>query len=214
MIINKKEMIFRIQNTDTFSTPNVELEQYCINASCAVDIIFFAGFEFNDIKHRIIIDLGTGTGRLSIASSFFHPIYILSVDIDLSALLILKKNILNLQLEHLIFPICADVNNFEISKLHLPKNLKITSIMNPPFGVQKRTADRIFLKRAFTFSDVIYSIHLAHNEVHNFISSFIRKYNWKIDYVLPFKMVLEKTFEFHQYKKKKIDVNLYRFIKK
>ena len=86
--------------------------------------------------------------------------------------------------------------------------------MNPPFGVQKESADRIFLERAFSFSNVIYSIHLANKKVHNFISNFIRKYNWKIDYVLPFNMILEKTFEFHQLKKKKINVNLYRIIKK
>ncbi|MBA7706913.1 hypothetical protein ES703_115772 [subsurface metagenome] len=86
--------------------------------------------------------------------------------------------------------------------------------MNPPFGVKKRTADRIFLERAFAFSNIVYSIHLANKGVHNFISNFIRKYNWKIDYVLPFNMILERSFQFHEQKKKKINVNLYRFIEK
>jgi len=214
MPISKKEFIFRIQNTETFIDPKVELEQYSIDASCAVDIIFFAGFEFNDINQKIIVDLGAGTGRLSIASTFFKPAYVLSVDIDLSALFILKKNIKKLQLENIIFPICTDVKYFEISKFLLPKNSQITTIMNPPFGVKKRTADRIFLERAFAFSNIVYSIHLANKGVHNFISNFIRKYNWKIDYVLPFNMILERSFQFHEQKKKKINVNLYRFIKK
>lgn len=211
MAISKKEFIFRIQNTETFIDPKVELEQYSIDASCAVDIIFFAGFEFNDINQKIIVDLGAGTGRLSIATTFFKPAYVLSVDIDLSALFILKKNIKKLQLENIIFPICTDVKYFEISKFLLPQ---ITTIMNPPFGVKKRTADRIFLERAFAFSNIVYSIHLANKGVHNFISNFIRKYNWKIDYVLPFNMILERSFQFHEQKKKKINVNLYRFIKK
>ncbi len=189
------------------------MEQYCIDASCAVDIVFFAGFEFNDINQRIIIDLGTGTGRLSIASTYFKPTYVLSVDIDISALFILKSNVKKLQLEHMIFPICADVRYFEISKFLLPENLKITTIMNPPFGVKKRTIDRFFLERAFSFSDIIYSIHLANKKVHNFISNFIRKYKWEIDYVLPFNMILERTFQFHKQKKKKINVNVYRFTK-
>lgn len=211
MAISKKEFIFRIQNTETFIDPKVELEQYSIDASCAVDIIFFAGFEFNDINQKIIVDLGAGTGRLSIATTFFKPAYVLSVDIDLSALFILKKNIKKLQLENIIFPICTDVKYFEISKFLLPQ---ITTIMNPPFGVKKRTADRIFLERAFAFSNIVYSIHLANKGVHNFISNFIRKYNWKIDYVLPFNMILERSFQFHEQKKKKINVNLYRFIEK
>lgn len=214
MAISKKEFIFRIQNTETFIDPKVELEQYSIDASCAVDIIYIAGFEFNDINQKIIVDLGAGTGRLSIATTFFKPAYVLSVDIDLSALFILKKNIKKLQLENIIFPICTDVKYFEISKSLLPKNSQITTIMNPPFGVKKRTADRIFLERAFAFSNIVYSIHLANKGVHNFISNFIRKYNWKIDYVLPFNMILERSFQFHEQKKKKINVNLYRFIKK
>ncbi|MFX1338057.1 MAG: METTL5 family protein [Promethearchaeota archaeon] len=213
MAINKKEIVFRIQKTETFSNPKIELEQYSIDASCAVDIIFFAGFEFNDINQKLIIDLGTGTGRLSIASAFFHPIYVLSVDVDMNALSILKKNIKKLQLEDIIFPICSDVKYFELSKFLLPKNLKITTIMNPPFGVKKKSADRIFLERAFAISDIIYSIHLANKGVNNFISKFIRKFNWKIDYILPFNMILVKSFEFHKHKNKEINVNLYRFIK-
>lgn len=212
--INKKELIFEIESTETFTDPKIELEQYCIDASSAADIIFFAGFEYNDINQRFIVDLGAGTGRLSIASIFFKPIYVLSIDIDLSALFILKKNIKRLKLEECIFPICADVKNFKISKLLFPKNLKITTIMNPPFGVKKKTADRIFLECAFTFSDIIYSIHLANPRVHDFISNFIEKYNWKIDYFLPINMVLQRSFQFHKQKKKKIDVNLYRLIKK
>ena len=212
--INKKEIVFQIERTETFTDPKIQLEQYSINAACAVDIIFCAGFEFNDINNKFIVDLGTGTGRLSIASSFFNPIYILSVDIDFNALKILQKNIKKLKLEKKIFPMCADVKHFDISKIVLPRNLKITTIMNPPFGVQKKTADRKFLECAFLFSDIIYSIHLANEKVHNFISNFLRKNNWLIDYVFPFDMLLQKSFQFHKYKTKKIKVNLYRFIKK
>ena len=84
--------------------------------------------------------------------------------------------------------------------------------MNPPFGVQKRTADRIFLEKAFSFSDVIYSVHLASNKVDKFILSFIKKFNWTIDYKVPFRIILEKTFQFHKEKRKEVDVNIYRFI--
>ena len=212
--INKKEIIFQIERTETFVDPNIQLEQYSIDAACAVDIIFCAGFEFNDINQKLIVDLGAGTGRLSIASSFFTPIYVLSVDIDINALNILGQNLKKLNLENKIFPICADVRHFYISKIIFPKNLKITTIMNPPFGVQKKKADRKFLKCAFLFSDIIYSIHLANKKVHNFISYFVRENNWLIDYIFPFDMKLQKSFHFHKYKTKKIKVNLYRFIKK
>jgi len=85
--------------------------------------------------------------------------------------------------------------------------------MNPPFGVQKRKADRIFLDKALSFSSVIYSIHLANEKVNKFIHSYIKKYKWHIDYVFPFKLALEKTFYFHKRKTKMINVNIYRFKK-
>ncbi|MFX0018580.1 MAG: METTL5 family protein [Promethearchaeota archaeon] len=211
--IKKKEISSIIQNTAVFSSPKIELEQYCIDAISAVDIVFFAGFEFNDIRNHLIFDFGAGTGRLSIASSYFQPKYIISIDIDISAIQILKKNIKNLQLEYLIFPLCVDISRFEVSPMLLPKKEKITTIMNPPFGVQKNKADRNFLQKAFEFSNVVYSIHLANKKVHEFILSFIKDFHWHVDYYFPFKLKLEKSFEFHAQKTKEIDVNIYRFIK-
>jgi putative methylase len=214
MKFNKKQLISLIQNTETFTNPKIELEQYSIDANCAVDIIYYAGFEFNDINQAFVIDLGAGTGRLSLVSALFKAKYVLSVDIDMNALKILKRNILSLNLNHTVFPICADIENFEISKKKLPKNMRITTIMNPPFGVQIKFADRAFLGKAFYFSDVVYSIHQSNPKVHKFISNYIKRFNWKIDNVLPFTMVLERTFPFHTQKTKKINVLVYRFIKK
>jgi len=214
MKLSKKELISIIQKTESFINPKIELEQYCIDANCAVDIIYYAGFEYNDINNAFIIDLGTGTGRLSIASAFFNASYILSVDIDVCALEILRRNILSLGLNQVVFPVCADIEYFEISRRFLPLDMKVTTIMNPPFGVQKKFADRVFLGKSFDFSDVVYSIHLENPKVHKFISNYINQYNWKIDNVLPFTMVLERRFPFHTQKTKKINVRVYRFIKR
>ena len=207
-------MISIIQSTAPFSKPKVEFEQYCIDAVSAADIIYFAGFEFNDIGNNLIIDLGSGTGRLSIASAYLHAYQVIGIDFDWAAIKIFKQNINNLGLNHLINPICANVSNFEFSKKMLPDSLKITTIMNPPFGVQKKTADRAFLLKAFNFSDTIYTIHLHNEKVDEFLSKFISKNDWKINYTYSFKMKLEKTFPFHSQKKKDINVKIYRITKK
>jgi putative methylase len=212
--IRKKELISIIQNTKTYKNPKVKLEQYTIDALCAVDFVFFAGIEFNDIQNKLIFDLGAGTGRLSLTSAFLQPNYIISIDLDIQALLILMQNVKELQLEKLILPICCDVKYFPIKVQKLCKKYKITTIMNPPFGVQKAKADRSFLKCAMSFSDVIYSIHLANKKVQKFIENFIHKFGWKIDYILPYTMILEREFTFHTQKRKEIKVDIYRFIKK
>jgi predicted RNA methylase len=215
MKFSKKELIAVIQTTKSFNNPNIDLEQYSIDANCAVDIIYYAGFEYNDINpSTFIIDLGAGTGRLSIASALFKAAYVLSVDIDLNALKILKENVLSLELSHIVFPLCTDIRHLEISRKFLPNNMKITTIMNPPFGVQSKFADRPFLEKAFSFSDIVYSVHLANKKTRKFISNYAKKYNWKIDNLLPFYMVLERAFPFHTHKTREINVDVYRFIKK
>ena len=211
--IKKKNLISIIQTTASFSNPKIKLEQYCIDAISAVDIVYFAGFEFNDIHDNLIIDLGTGTGRLSLASSFFNPIKVIGIDLDWSAVQIFKKNILYLNLEHIIYPICMDVNHFSFNKDFFLDDLQVTTIMNPPFGVQRKRADRAFLMSAFTFSHVIYSIHLDHQDVFKFISKFVGKNGWAIDYSFPFQMRLERSFPFHSKKMKEINVRIYRIIK-
>ena len=120
MKINKKQLISLIQNTESFIKPKVELEQYCIDANSAIDIIYFAGFEYNDIRNKFVIDFGSGTGRLSIASALLNASAVLSVDIDVFALKTLKQNIYRLGLENVIFPLCCDVNSLEFSnnKIH------------------------------------------------------------------------------------------------
>ncbi|MBY9009435.1 MAG: methyltransferase [Candidatus Lokiarchaeota archaeon] len=207
-------MISLLQQTEGFSNPNIKLEQYCIDAKSAVDIVFFAGVEFNDIKNRLILDLGAGTGRLSIASAYLQANYVLSVDIDFCALKVLKRNINKYGLESVISPICSDINYLELFRNVNPEDFHITTIMNPPFGVQKKTADRFFLAKAFNISHVVYSIHLANPNVHQFILTYIKKYNWEIDYVFPYQLNLDKTYEFHKQKTKSINVNIYRFKRK
>jgi putative methylase len=211
--IKKKNLISIIQETASFSNPKIGLEQYCIDAISAVDIAYFAGFEFDDIHENLIIDLGTGTGRLSLASSFFNPIKVIGIDLDWSAIQIFKKNILQLKLQRIIYPICMDVSNLSFNTDLFRDNLQVTTIMNPPFGVQRKRADRAFLMSAFTYSKVIYSIHLDHQDVFKFISKFVEKNGWAIDYSFPFQMRLERSFPFHSKKMKEINVRIYRIIK-
>lgn len=210
----KRDLINVIQTLQPFHNPKVMLEQYTIDAVCAVDFIYFAGVEFNDIRGKIILDLGVGTGRLAIASTFLLPKCVFGIDIDKEVFLILEKNIQNHFQKQIIYPICCDIGDVPlILKDNYLENIQITTIMNPPFGVQKKYADRKFLKTAMEFSDVIYSIHLANESVNDFIKQFIKKFGWRIDYKFPYIMVLEGTFPFHKKDRKQIEVNMYRLVK-
>ncbi|MFO8019148.1 MAG: METTL5 family protein [Promethearchaeia archaeon] len=211
--MRKDELVSLIRSTEGYTNPKVQLEQYCIDAASAVNIVFFAGIEHDDIKSKVVLDLGTGTGRLSITSAFLRAQTIISVDIDPQAIKILRENMNNLNLSHIINPIITDIGCLEFSRNFI-EDYEITTIMNPPFGVQTRQADRIFLQKAFTFSDVIYSIHMAGKQVQRFLKEFSRNFGWIIDYTYPFLMTLEKSYLFHTKKTKKIQTQVYRFIQK
>jgi putative methylase len=210
--IKKKNLISLLENTETYLNPKVNLEQYTIDAVCAVDIVFFAGVEFNDIQNKIVCDLGAGTGRLSIASAYLGANYVFSIDIDGEALNVLLNNTKKSQVDHLISAICCHVDAIPLRIQDLYEVYEIITIMNPPFGVQTKGADRIFLKNAMAFSEVIYSIHLANTKVQNFIKAYVREFEWQIDYILPYRMILEQAFPFHTKKRKEIKVDVYRLI--
>ncbi|TXT64555.1 MAG: Ribosomal protein L11 methyltransferase [Promethearchaeota archaeon] len=214
MKLRKKDLISLIQNTEPFKNPKIALEQYTIDALSAVDIIYFAGVEFNDIYDKYLVDLGAGTGRLSIASALLTPKCVFSIDIDVEALSILNENTNKIELEVPILPICCDVSFIPLKLRKLSKLFPITTLMNPPFGVQTPKADRAFLKSAMHFSDVIYSIHLSDVKVRDFIRRYIYKLEWKIDYILSLPLILERAFPFHTQKRKEIQVDLYRFLKR
>jgi putative methylase len=212
--MKKRELISIIQHTKPFNNPKIKLEQYCIDAMSAVDILFFAGFEHDDIKNRIVIDLGAGTGRLSIVALYLQALIVLSVDIDQSALSILKNNCEELDLYHLIHPINSDIIQLPFLRERIRNAPNITTIMNPPFGVQTKKADRIFLDKAFEYSDVIYSIHLSNDDNREFLYTYFERKQWIVDDIFTFNMILQKTFEFHTQKRKKVLVDLYRIVKR
>ncbi len=211
--MRKKELVTIIQKTKHFTNPNLSLEQYCINAISAVDIMFYAGFEHNDIENKIVLDLGAGTGRLSIAATYLKALLVLNIDIDPLALIILKNNCDKLDLYHLNHPIASDINHLPFRDDLFRGSANITTIMNPPFGVQTRKADRLFLDTALTISDIIYSVHLSNKNTREFLTSYIEKRNWVVDDIFSLNLILEKTFQFHTKKRKNILVDLYRLIK-
>ncbi len=212
--LKKKDLVSLVQNTQVFKNPKIELEQYCIDAGSVVDFAYFAGIEHDDIQNNLVFDLGAGTGRISIAAASLGARSIIAIDLDWEALATLKKNLQVTNLMGIISPICADIITFPVREIECLKTKSITTLMNPPFGVQKKNADRAFLKIAFSISNVVYSIHLTGEKSHKFISNYANRLGWTIDYFVPFNMLLERAYFFHEERVKKIDTTIYRFVKK
>jgi putative methylase len=103
-----------------------------------------------------------------------------------------------------------------------------TVIQNPPFGVQKRTADRRFLEKALQLAAAVYSLHNhpavdkrlvsmlnarggqpLQVEASPFLRRFIEERGGRVEAVYALPLVIPRMFDFHTKEKREIVVDLY-----
>lgn len=228
--MKKKELISIIQSLNEFRDPKIELEQYTTDAVTTVDFIYFIGIDNQDIVGNIIIDLGAGTGRLGLAALIFGASGLVVVEKDEEALDILKENAKKLGVFEKVLIIQDDIDEFITKNTNLNSKIEwykkqindfqnrntIKSqegrkicIMNPPFGVHKKNADRAFLRLGMLLSEAIYSIHLSGIKNREFITRFVKKYGWKAEVSYSQKIIIKNSYDFHKKKQREILADIY-----
>jgi putative methylase len=196
----KKELEMELEKLSGFDSPDIRLEQYVTPPALAAFIVSQA-YLFSDLVE--VLDLGCGTGMLTIASAKVGARAI-GVDIDKKALLVAKRNSKRLGVR--IDLVQADIRNF------WTRRDDFTTIMNPPFGIQRRHADRPFLVKALEISRVVYSIHSAGSE--NFVRRISAERGFDVTHLWRFSIPLRRSFEFHEKEFKYIPVEVYRIERK
>jgi putative methylase len=198
--MKKKHLAILLSKLEGFPEPKPWLEQYRTPGDVAAELLWFA-YSSGHIAGRVVADLGTGTGILAIGAKLLGAKRVYAVEVDARALGVAKRNaeMVGAGIEF----INADVSEF---------NERVdTVIMNPPFGSQRKHADRPFLLKAFEVADVVYSIHLAKPEVRNFIEKFSVENGFRgiILKTVPFQIPAQ--FHFHRKMLERISVDLYLF---
>jgi len=199
----------------------------------ASEILFFAK---EDILNNFVIDLGCGTGKLSIGAKLMGASSVIGIDIDEETLNTAQYNLKNLKNIELINKLYSDeeitniIKNIQfinedvknlnmefISKYKLYENnnqnkennkAKNIIIQNPPFGSQKKYADRIFLEKALEVGDIIYTIH--NTPTRDFIINYIESKNRTITNIFQADFKISKIYEFHKKKFINVPVDIYR----
>mmetsp|Transcript_19234 Transcript_19234/g.55858 ORF Transcript_19234/g.55858 Transcript_19234/m.55858 type:complete len:294 (-) Transcript_19234:318-1199(-) len=101
--------------TREFPSPKVALEQYPTSAHLAASVIQLAT-ENDDLgDDRICLDLGCGTGMLSVASAFVCPL-VIAVDCDNDALAVAQENVEHVELEDTVVFVQAQVQTRQVKK--------------------------------------------------------------------------------------------------
>ncbi len=202
--LKKKDLERSLSELEINPSPKVGWEQYTSSSEVAANLLFIAAFTFNDIVGCTVFDLGCGNGMLGIGAALIGAKHVVGLDLDSSVLKIAKRNSLKMGVSNLIDFVAMDVADINCSV--------DTVLQNPPFGVQRKSSDRIFLKKGIELADVTYTIHKYGLKNRRFIFQFVIKNGGLVDRIIHMKMSLPPTFHFHTKKKYIVEVDIYRIL--
>ena len=200
-LVRKLDLEKAIAEIQPHPLPKAYFEQYTIPPDVAAEILYIATYVYDDIAEKTIVDLGCGTGRLAIGAALLGAKETLGVDIDQMAVRTAKKNAEKLKVDK--------KTNWIIADIEALRGRFDTVLQNPPFGVQRRGADRRFIEKALEISHRVYSLHKSGEGNREFIKRFIELHGGKVTGIFPLEMNIPKMFEFHTKRKHSLKVDLY-----
>lgn len=218
-LVRKRNLEIALSKVEPHPTPKAYLEQYTIPENIAAEILYIAAYVNDDVIGKSVVDLGCGTGRLAIGAALLGAKEVVGVDIDKTAVRLARENAKKLDVKDKIQWLIADID-----ALH---GVFDTVIQNPPFGVQKRKADRKFLQKSLEIAHRTYSLHKGESSKEltkmlakrgtqvmsvppsAFLKNFIEKHGGRICAVYAMLMTIPYMFEFHRKRKHEFMINLY-----
>ena len=147
-LIRKLDLKLFLSQIKPHPSPKASLEQYTVSESAAATMLYLAAYTYGDIMDKRVLDLGCGTGRLALGCAFLGAKSVVGADIDKLAVKLALENSTKLGFKTKVDWIAGDINAVA-GKFD-------TVAQNPPFGVQKRGADRFFLEKALQVADAVY----------------------------------------------------------
>jgi putative methylase len=208
--INKSGLGIFLSNLEGFEDPKVMAEQYTVEPEIAANALWSALYS-GKVRDMTIADLGCGTGFLGIGALILGASKVYFVDNDENVLKIAKNNLK--YTNDCIKSECSCEDEIIDKAVFLCQNIEDfdkkvdTVVMNPPFGVKVRHADRIFLKKAFEMANSVYSFHKSESEA--FIQAFSGDSGFKVREKIDFSWPLKKTMKFHRSQIRRIPVSCF-----
>jgi len=194
-----------LQQVEGHPSPKAFLEQYTIPVDVAAEMLFLATHVHDSIIGKTVADLGCGTGRLALGAVFLGAKEAVGIDIDKVAVKTAKQNAEKLNLK--------EKTSWVVGDVCVLRGAFDTVLQNPPFGVQKRSADRRFLFKALELAPRVYSLHKAGESNRAFIKRFIEGHGGKVTDIFQMKLNIPRMFKFHTKRRREVEVDLYRIEK-
>lgn len=203
MGIDRKKLELFLERTPNYVSPKEYLEQYITPSNVASKILWEA-FIRGDIEGKTVLDLGCGTLRLGIGALFLGAHRIIGIDIDYKVLKYTYGWLYSNGLLYRSLLVQGDVRDTQFNNID-------TVVMNPPFGVKRknRGIDMIFLSKALSLSNSVYTMHKYSTGVHGLIREIAKAFNSRIIYEETIEFPIKMVYRHHRRRIYRVKVNLY-----
>uniref|UniRef100_U5ENM1 Methyltransferase-like protein 5 n=1 Tax=Corethrella appendiculata TaxID=1370023 RepID=U5ENM1_9DIPT len=200
-----------LQMVDGFEKPKVFLEQYVTPSHIASNMLYTIQTNFDDIEDKLVADIGSGAGMLSIGASMLGASHVIGFEIDSDAIQIFRQNKTGFEIEN-IDCIQTDILKFDTNS-NDERYYKYfdTVLMNPPFGTKQNSGiDMKFLTIGLRLAkNSVYSLHKTSTRDH--IKKKSLEWNVRSQTVAELRYNLPQTYKFHKKSTVDIAVDLWRF---
>jgi putative methylase len=195
--VRRSELIRTLSGLEGFPTANAVLEQVATPPEAAATLLG-AAVARGDLEGRSILDLGSGTGVLSIGAMLLRAASVVGIEVEATAVEAADRNAARVGVEATfrVAPVAPGLPRVD------------TVVMNPPFGAQRRHADRPFWDAAFeTSRRRIYAFALAQSR--SFIEGRAVERSARVESTEPVRWELPATFPHHRKRRVGLEVDLW-----
>lgn len=206
---SKSGLAIVLSELKDFERGVLELEQYSTPSEIAADVLWKA-YMNGDVERKVIVDSACGPGFLGIGALILGAKKVFFVDKSKEAIEILKKNI---EFVDDKYGFSAGERS-EIAVKDIKDIWEKADIVmqNPPFGTKEKHIDRLFLEKAFSTANIIYSFHKTVTK--GFVEAISKDNGFMITHSWRYDFGIKATQKFHEKKKYLVDVTVFRLSKK
>jgi len=206
--MRQAEVAIALSRLKVFQDPDPGLEQYATPPEIAAAVANRIALSHD--RSCTVVDLGCGTGMLSIAvAAYGFPV--IGYDMDPDALKTARKNLERAE-EDLNMDLAIALKESAVDSIDTDADLVV---MNPPFGIQEEGQNLPFLATAFRTAPVIYALlHRSDRSTastRQFIKDFASNHSFEAQVCESFEFALPASMSFHTDEHGTTKADLYRF---
>ncbi|ETN63759.1 methyltransferase [Anopheles darlingi] len=207
-LIKLKTLEEYLQGVDDFVSPKVCLEQYITPSHIASQALYAVQTKYGDLEGRTVLDLGCGTGMLSIGAAMLGAALVVGTEIEPDAVKIFQENCNGFDLHNVD---CVQADVLQLRDMY-GGNRFDTVLMNPPFGTKQNAGiDMDFLRTGLELAhDAVYSMHKSSTREH--ITRKAAAWGIKGTVVAELRYNLSSSYKFHRRSSVDVAVDFWRFI--